>query len=345
MACLLPVLLKLVERLINFLSRIFVMLTIALEIYYHPLQPNQLTSVLNNITCSVEDVRSGLLSVRPDTSPGPDGIPAMVLVKCADALAPSLCSFFNFSLNKGEVPNSWKESCVITVFKSGDRKLICNYRPIPLNSIFSKILERLVVKGILKHLKNNDFINMNQHGFIPSRSCTTLLSHILSELHNALNIKGVKQVDAISLDWSKAFDVIPHNRLLLKLNRAGIQGSVFSWIKSFLFDRHQCVLYKGSVSDRVKVTSGVPQGSVLGPLLFTIFMMELPRCVKSPLSQYADDTTIYNVIKDENDCSILQNDLNSLSLWCKSNDMALLHKKCTFNNYLISYTISLIVLY
>jgi hypothetical protein len=245
-----------------------------------------------------------------------------VLWECANAIAPSLCAFYNYSLSKGEVPAQWKEAHVFPVHKSGPKNIISNYRPISLTSLSYKILERLLSSRFLYHLKNNDLLNRSQHGFLPGRSCVTLLTHALDDWHNALNTRNVKQVDVISLDWAKAFDVVPHDRLLLKLSRCGIVNAAHSWIKTFLADRTQFVSYRGYVSPNVSVPTRVPQGSVIGPLLFIIYMLDFPSGVSSPVVQYADDTSLYRIIKDNDDAEALQSDLATVDIWYKNNEMA-----------------------
>jgi len=286
------------------------------------------TSSLDNVICTVDEVKSSLNRIKPDAATGTDGIPAIILRSCSSAIAPSLCSLFNDLLAKGSVPKEWKQANIIPIHKKRDKKDISNYRPISITSLISKCLERTVTSRLLEHMRSNGFINDNQHGFIPGKSCTTLLSNLLDDCYAGLNKRAVKQVDVVTLDWAKAFDSIPHERLLSKLYNYHVRGNTLCWIRSFLEDRTQSVVFSGACSADISVPSGVPQGCVISPLLFTIFMLDLPACVDSPLVQYADDCTIYREISTLADSSKLQDDLNSIDLWCKLNEMALNVLKC-----------------
>jgi ribonucleases P/MRP protein subunit RPP40 len=157
-----------------------------------------------------------------------------------------------------------------------------------------------------------------------------MLCDVLNNWYYNLSKTDVVQVDVISIDWSKAFDSIPHDRLGDKLWALHIRGNLLNWIKSFLSGRTQRVIYGGSVSESVDVTSGVPQGSVIGPLLFAVFMLDLPNCIKSNVSQYADDSTISRPIKSQSDVVCLQDNLNSVAVWCKLNRMELNPNKSSY---------------
>jgi Reverse transcriptase (RNA-dependent DNA polymerase) len=278
---------------------------------------------MNSFKCDVGIVEKLLSSVKPSASPGPDGIPGLILNKCSSSLSHSLACFFDYSLKISSVPASWKEANVTPVYKSGDRDDINNYRPISITSLVGKILEKIVVFNILEHLRTNNLINKNQHGFLPKRSCITMLVHILDEWVYNLAKKGAKQIDVLNLDWSKAFDKVPHKRLISKLWSYKIRGPALQWLSSFLSGRTQKVVYRGECSLPISVPSGVCQGSVIGPLLFAIFMLDLPNCVQSSVAQYADDSSLYNAVKDDNDVSMIQDDLQALSIWCINNEMTL----------------------
>jgi hypothetical protein len=303
--------------------------------------------IMEDIVCVPEIVQKLLSNIKSHASPGPDGIPAVVLKKCAPSLSWSLCCFFNYSLKKGEVPYMWKQARVIPVFKSGDRANIENYRPISVTSLVSKLLEKIIAFHILEHLRNNNLLNINQHGFIPKRSCISMLTHVLDEWAFKLATHNYKQIDIINLDWAKAFDTVPHKRLISKLWSYKIRNSSLSWIRSFLTGRTQVVVYRGEVSESVNVTSGVCQGSVIGPLLFAVYMLDLPSCVDSEFAQYADDSSMYRTINNNEDVEMLQKDLLSVEYWCKVNDMSLNAKKSTHlsvskshNNIPTSYSVN-----
>ena len=179
----------------------------------------------------------------------------------------------------------------------------------------------------MKHLNQHQILIDCQHGFRSRRSCETQLLTLVHELSAALD-KGV-QHDLAVLDFSKAFDRVPHERLLIKLQFYGIRGSTLKWIRSFLTDRSQRVIVDGATSESVPVVSGVPQGSVLGPILFLLFINDLPQCVKSRTRLFADDCVIYREVKSVRDCGALQNDLIQLEKWENTWGMSFHPEKCS----------------
>ena len=206
--------------------------------------------------------------------------------------------------------------------------MIVNYRPISLTSVPCKMLEGFISRKLLNHSSQYNIIPQSQHGFQPKHSCTSQLTTLFDTWSHALDASKPPRIDAIFLDWSKAFDRFDHFILLQKLHRYGICGNLLSWIKDFLFERQQRVIFAGDRSDWIPVTSGVPQGSVLGPVLFNLFTSDLINYVQSPLPQYADDTVLYRIIRSNEDAVVLQEDLNSISEWCKENHMQLNSTKC-----------------
>ena len=163
---------------------------------------------------------------------------------------------------------------------------------------------------IMTHLQNNNILSSVQHGFRNKHSCDTQLIETVDDFARALN-EG-SQIDVIALDLSKAFDRVPHKRFLYKLNHYGIRGPILQWIQSFLENRSQQVILEGQESSSVRVTSGVPQRTVLAPLLFLCYINDLPDLVKSKVRLYADDVLFYTIINSHADCLILQQDLDLL---------------------------------
>ena len=173
----------------------------------------------------------------------------------------------------------------------------------------------IIVSNIMRHLDTNNILTDCQHGFRPRRSCETQLITLVDELVKSHN-KG-KHHDLAILDFSKAFDRVPHERLLRKLDHHGIHGKTLDWIGVFLTDRTQKVAVEGVVSEPIHVKSGVPQGSVLGPILFLVFINDLPASIRSSSRLFVDDCVVYREIRSGNDCQILQDDLQKLWDWEK----------------------------
>ena len=216
------------------------------------------------------------------------------------------------------VPFDWKLANVVPAHKKGDQEFVENYRPISLLSLVSKVLERCVFNTIKDHIFCR--INPCQHGFLPGKNCVTQLIEVFDKIGKQLD-RG-KQIDVIYLDMSKAFDKVSHKRLLLRLREFGFGGNILNWFRSYLQDRRQQTTILGATSSPSQVTSGVPQGSVLGPVLFLLYENDLPFSVKnSSIATYADDTKIFKEIHNIGDAASLQEDLSNFE--SSSSDMGL----------------------
>ena len=269
--------------------------------------------LLDDICVSEEDVRIRLSRLKTSSSPGPDGIHPRILKETASSVSVPLTNIFRRSLQSGTLPPDWKRGTVIPIFKKGDRKLTSNYRPISLTSIPCKVLESVIRDQVMAHLMFTGQLSANQHGFRPKRSCTSQLLEVIEDWTEALE-QG-KPIDSLYLDFRKAFDSVPHQRLLSKLRSCGITGCAFNWIRAFLTDRQQQVVVGGSESPWSPVSSGVPQGSVLGPLLFLIFINDMPTVVSSTIKMFADDTKVYRPLGSDDDHENLQRDLDAITEW------------------------------
>ena len=279
------------------------------------------------ITVSVNGVRKLLSKLNPYKSSGPDTVSARFLKEVANEIAPALTLLFNASLCQGLIPNEWKEALINPIYKSGkkDRGNAENYRPISLTSVTCKVLEHIIHSNVMSHLENNGILSDVQHGFRKRRSCETQLVVVINDFAKALN--NADQLDTVLLDFSKAFDKVNHRKLYLKLDHYGIRGKLLDWFKDFLTGRTQQVVINGESSSKANVTSGVPQGTVLGPLLFLIYINDLPEKVDS-LRLFAHDSYLYRTINSTQRSLQLQEDLNALIEWEKQWSMEFHPDKC-----------------
>ncbi|XP_019632664.1 PREDICTED: uncharacterized protein LOC109476223 [Branchiostoma belcheri] len=217
------------------------------------------------------------------------------------------------SLQEGNLPSDWKVGDITPIFKKGSKRLPGNYRPVSLTSVAGKIMEGMIRDDIVNHMRSNNLFTEHQHGFLPGRSTTTQLLECLEDWTKWLD--NDMPVDVIYMDYQKAFDSVPIQRLLIKTESYGIKGKPLQWIGSFLTGRKQRVVVNGSRSSWAPVSSGVPQGSVLGPVLFTLYVNDMPEVVDSTLKLFADDTKLYRSVGESQDCQELQNDLDKLQDW------------------------------
>jgi len=267
-----------------------------------------------------------LCNLNPTKSPGLDCVHPRVLKECHEELAYPISVLFNLSIQAGKLPDLWKLAQVTPLFKKGDKKDSSNYRPVSLTIVLCKVLESFFRDAILDHMNRNKLFCDNQHGFRPQRSCVTQLLEVIEEWTDILDRGG--NIDCIYLDFAKAFDTVPHQRLLRKIYAYGIKGNTYSWISNFLSNRKQQVRLGNSNSSWMDVKSGIPQGSVLGPILFLLFINDMPRVVNSVIKLFADDTKIYREISSEDDCKALQTDLDSLAAWSDSWQLRFNPSKC-----------------
>lgn len=281
---------------------------------------------LSEIYITEKDIKEELLRLGENKSSGPDDISARVLKELYRELILPLKLIFERSLYYTEIPQDWKNANVVPIFKGGDKHVTINYRPISLTSLVCKLLERLIKAGISTHLENQILLQSSQHGFRCGRSCLTNLLDFFEYTTDQVD-KG-KKLSVVYLDFCKAFDKVPHKRLLIKLAQHGIDGLLLKWISDWLAHRKQRVILNGVRSSWAKVLSGVPQGSVLGPLLFIIFVNDIENGLSSRVWKFADDIKLAKVIDGFDDEEDMQSDLNKILEWTKTWQMSLNISKC-----------------
>ena len=268
---------------------------------------------LTNINITKNDITKSLKSLKICKSPGPDNMHPRVLRELAHELSYPLLLIFNKSMSQGKIPTQWKPAEVRPIFKKGCKSTPGNYRPVSLTSILCKVFEGFVRDALYKHLIKNNLLSAKQFGFCQGRSCVTQLLTTINKWMKCIDDN--KPVDAIYLDFAKAFDTVPHKRLIKKLEGYGVHDNVLKWIEDFLSDRTQYVSVNGERSNSMPVTSGVPQGSVLGPVLFIYFINDMPNVTKEDMNLFADDAKAFNDILSLIDRDDLQCCINALVKW------------------------------
>ena len=281
---------------------------------------------------SSDDVRNILRSLEPTTATGSDNIPAIFFIRCADHISKPIADLYNLSVANGEYPSMLKRDNVLPIYKrKGSKNDVECYRGISLQPIIAKVFEGFVNRSLRQHV--NSYIVENQHGFVPSKSCSTNLLCYTDYITKTFDNKN--QIHSIYTDFRKAFDIVPHHLLLHKINKQfGIEGSSYAWFESYLSDRYQRVIINGVQSEWYAAPSGVPQGSVIGPTLFIMYINDVLPCLKySKLLLFADDAKIFKEISSPNDCLLLQTDIDNFFNWCSMWRMQLNVDKCYFINF------------
>lgn len=280
---------------------------------------------IHTIKLTEREVQSSLKSLDINKGAGHDGIPAFFIRSAASSLCVPLTIIFNKCLSEGVFPDRWKLAYIIPVHKGGSRQRVENYRPISILSAIPKLLERLVNNNIYPQLASQ--IIDQQHGFVKGKSTTSNLLIYSNFLFS--NMDRGHQVDAIYCDFKKAFDKVDHLILIKKIIYNGIRGNLLRWFVSYLSKRQQATSLRGHTSTWELVTFGVPQRSILGPLLFILFINSVTKCFFHCLFLlYADDIKIFAVVKNVNDCLLIQRDLDRFEAFCSENKIYLSYNKC-----------------
>ena len=275
---------------------------------------------LDNINFTDDELAEAMRELRANSAAGPDGFPAILLKKCCSALAPPLAQLWRRSLQEGVVPATSKCANIVPIHKGKSKAVAKNYRPVALTSQLSKVFEKVVRRHLVSFFDEHHLLNATQHGFRAGRSCLSqLLNHFDTITHHLEQGSGV---DVVYLDFAKAFDKVDIGVTLRRLHYLGVRGRLGRWLTSFLTDRTQTVLVSGKRSAPQPVTSGVPQGSVLGPLIFLVLLGNIDeKIAHSFLSSFADDTRVGMPIDSAGDALKLQEDLDAIYSWSKEVNM------------------------
>ena len=293
---------------------------------YHCFTNIKIEQNINKIM-NLVDIEQILKDLNPNKALGPDKISPFVLKECACELTFPLKELIRRTISEGKLPKIWKRANVTPIFKSGSKLDAANYRPVSLTSIVCKIAETVIVANINDHMKSNSLFTNRQHGFMNNKSCTSNLLEAQDTVSLWLN-EGF-DVDVIYTDFSKAFDIVSHSKLKTKLEFYGISGPILNWVSDFLYEREQRVVLGEVKSKWSPVTSGIAQGSKLGPLCFNIFINDLPNNLINKSILYADDGKIFcKITPKEIIENTMQKDLNNLSNWCTKWSMRLNPDKC-----------------
>ena len=281
---------------------------------------------LKNIVITPVIVMKKLDHLKPEKAPGVDNMFPRVIREVSQQIAVPLCEIFQSSLKFSQVPEDWRKANVAALYKKGMRSSASNYRPVSLTSQLCKVLESIIRDSIVEHLSIHNLIKDSQHGFMEGKSCLTNLLIFLNKVTEFVD-KGYP-VDIIYLDFAKAFDKVPHIRLIKKLEAHGITDTVSKWIAAWLRNRKQRVQINGCSSEWADVTSGVPQGSVLGPVLFTIYINDIDDGVQCNILKFADDTKLFGSCASQQDVMKIQNDLHTMFQWSQDWQMLFNVDKC-----------------
>ena len=292
--------------------------------------PSVTSTVKESVVFKPKVVRKLLKQLKPDKATGPDQIPTRVLKECCSELASPLCRLFSLCFAHGTFPNQWKLASVVPVHKRDSKSDPTKYRPISLLSNISKIMEAVVKDQLQGYLFENDLVSHRQYGFRPKHSTADLLATLSQKWSNTLD-RG-EEVRLIALDIKGAFDKVWHNGLCAKLKSKGVTGKLLAWIQSYLSNRSMKVVISGQSSNTAHINASVPQGSILGPLLFSVFIDDLTDECENELYLYADDSTLYAEIRtgaeSAKQTASLNRDLHCMKMWADKWKVTFEPSKC-----------------
>ena len=251
---------------------------------------------INYVTIENDEIISLIHKINPNKATGPDDISGQMSLLCYESVILPLQIIFTNIFSTSIYPDMWKLANVAPILKKGNKQLIKNYRPISLLPVCEKILEKIIFDNLYTYLHRNDFITKIQSGFRPGDFTTNQLLYILDEINQAFDSTKFFEVRTVFLDISRAFDEVWHDRLIFKLEQNGISGNLLRLFRNYLSNRKERVVINGSYSDYSSIESGVPRGSVLGPLLFLVYINDLERNIKSNIKLFADDAMLLSIV-------------------------------------------------
>ena len=269
---------------------------------------------LSSVNFSQDDIAKIIQNLDPNKAHGHDNISIRMLKICGSSIYKPLEMIFKQCIETGVFPSEWKKANIVPIHKKGDKQTLENYRPVSLLPICGKILERLMFNEMFNFFIENKLISSNQSGFKPGDSCINQLLSITHEIYESFDV-GL-EVRSVFLDISKAFDKVWHDGIIYKLTQNGISGNLLNLLEDFLKERKQRVVLNGQVSTWKNINAGVPQGSILGPLLFLIYINDLTEGLTTNVKLFADDTSLFSVVHDtQTSANDLNKDLKIINNW------------------------------
>ena len=293
----------------------------------------QVGNHLENVSTNIEEIIALCKNININKSSCINNLSSEILRDAFLAIPEKLVVLFNLSFETGEIPDVWKIGKVTPLQKPGNKNLVNNLRPISLLPLVSKLIEKIVHNRIYNFCEQNNILDNRQGGFRPDHSTISTTSRFLNDIYKAMNTNKI--TISVYIDAMKAFDTVNHEILLKKIYKLGLRGNLGKWLKNYLTNRKQCTIANNIVSELKNITCGVPQGSVCGPLLFLLYINDLPQILNyTHVSLYADDTVIYIHDSDAiHACNLLQHDLTTLQNWCNMNKLTINCNKTKFCIY------------
>jgi len=297
-------------------------------------EPSQST-LQRDISASLDDVKFSsseiykcLKKCKPKKSCDLDGFNSFLLKQLAPSMSYPISLLFNSLMSTGSLPTAWKKTVISPIFKKGSSSDPANYRPVSISSTFCKLMERVIVTHMLLHLERHNLLSKEQHGFLQKRSTLTNLTETMNDW--TLSLENKTTQTAVYIDFKRAFDMVPHDKLLYKLRVYGFGGNLLLWIGNFLKNRTQATKVGSSISSFKSISSGVIQGSCLGPLLFVIYINDITDIIPQPVRHklYADDLKLYMSVNNSDDLSVYQNTLDEVANWSRTWELPISLSKC-----------------